>query len=297
MFKLSNPKILIGTLYSGENEFDECVESVKRQTYKNVEHIFFKYLPNKEAHNTLYRTFMERADEFDYFLKLDADMVFNTDEALEIILDYFDNNPELDHMVTAVDDRYSDTLIMGLHAFSNRVKWEQNDENLFVDHRPSIPGERKLFWDFPAPLVKHCPNPSYFQAYHFGVHRALKAFQPERSNFNGNRSLEQWKLIRKIGAHFDRTEDLKLGYCILGVEHVIQGEVSQNDYSEIKRELLNNFSKIDSITSDELSQVFGKNWNGLVKKDVVYLRKVIFRMLIYKILKTPKFLITIMKRI
>lgn len=275
---MNNARILIGTLYSGENEFDECIESVKNQTYNNVEHIFFKYLPNKEAHDTLYKTFMERADEFDYFIKLDADMVFNTDKALEIILDYFSNDPEIDHLVTVVDDRYSDTLIQGLHAFSKRARWEQNNENLFVDHNPVIPGKKKVLREFPAPLVKHCPNPSNFQAYHFGVHRVLKAFQPGRADFNGSQSQSQWKLIRNVYDHFLDTRDIRLGFCILGANHVIDGKVAHDDYSNCKTNLSEFFKQFDNMSVDELTQELEVNWANPLKKNFLYIQQIYYRM-------------------
>ena len=44
----NNTRIYIGTLYSGENELEESIESVKRQNYTNWTHELFKYLPNKE---------------------------------------------------------------------------------------------------------------------------------------------------------------------------------------------------------------------------------------------------------
>jgi len=32
-------KILVGTLYSGENEFEECVASIQKQSIKGFEHL------------------------------------------------------------------------------------------------------------------------------------------------------------------------------------------------------------------------------------------------------------------
>ena len=48
-------KIYVGTLYSGENEFEECVAAIQNQTYKNYDHFVIRDLPNKEAHVTLFK--------------------------------------------------------------------------------------------------------------------------------------------------------------------------------------------------------------------------------------------------
>ena len=42
-------RIMVATLYCGENEFDECRESILRQSYSNFEHVVIK-----EAH-TVFR--------------------------------------------------------------------------------------------------------------------------------------------------------------------------------------------------------------------------------------------------
>lgn len=274
---MNNPKILIGTLFSGENELEECIESVKKQTYQNLEHIVIKNLPNKLAHDTLYKQFMDNSNNFQLFVKLDADMIFNTNKALEIIVNYFNKYPDLDHMVTLVDDRYSNTLIQGLHVFSNRASWKQNTENLFVDYNPIIPGKKIVFKQEPSPLVQHCPNPSAFQAYHFGVHRALKAFQPKRVDFNGGQSWNQWKLIKKVHTHFLQTKNIKLGFCILGVNHVFEEKIVQNDYAECKNSLESFFDEFENLELEELNQLFNSNWNSSLKADFLYLKQVYTR--------------------
>lgn len=59
-------KVLVGTLYSGENEFSECKESLEKQTHKGFEHLIIENLPKKEAHHKLFSTFMERKTSLIY---------------------------------------------------------------------------------------------------------------------------------------------------------------------------------------------------------------------------------------
>ena len=39
-------RIFVGTLKTIENEFEECVASIERQTHQNFEHFVFEDLPN-----------------------------------------------------------------------------------------------------------------------------------------------------------------------------------------------------------------------------------------------------------
>ena len=164
MARGERPRTLVSTLYCGENEFEALKESLQAQTYSHWEHVVYKNLPNKEAHDRLYRTFMEQQDDFDLFLKLDADMVFRSSEGLRRIVDLFQETDQLDHLTLAVRDWYSDSLIEGLHTFSDRARWETGEESRFVDPSPIIPGQHQKLWSNPAPVVDHSPDPSPRQA-------------------------------------------------------------------------------------------------------------------------------------
>ena len=40
-------KLYVGVLYSGENEFDACIESIESQDYKDFEYFVIKGLAKK----------------------------------------------------------------------------------------------------------------------------------------------------------------------------------------------------------------------------------------------------------
>lgn len=257
---MEQPRILIGTLYSGENEYEECLASLRAQNYPYWEQQVFSYLPNKKAHDTLYRTFSQQAGEFDYFLKLDADMVLKTPTALGTIVELLESDRDLDRLEMVVDDRFSNSLIMGVNVFSRRARWQPNAENLFVDSSPHIPGKHLRLWQEPAPLVAHCPNPSPFQAYHFGVHRALKAWQPQRSDFNYIQARSQWQLLGNVWQHFSSSGDRRLGLAILGAEHVIQGHVEPRQYNYTDPTLAEWFATFAELDTDALKALLVPTW-------------------------------------
>ena len=97
-------RVLVGTLFSYENEFEQCVASLHGQSYPHWVHKVYENLPNKLAHETLYREFMNNAEKFDLFLKLDADMVFMDSKGLAQIVELFQAKPDLDHLQMLVHD-------------------------------------------------------------------------------------------------------------------------------------------------------------------------------------------------
>ena len=118
-------RILVGTLYTIENEFEECVSSIRRQTYPNFKHIVIKNLPLKEAHDTLYQTFVDRSDEFDLLIKVDADMVVPDEEFFTKIVSKFRQNEWLELLQVHCYDYFSDRLIAGLNTYRNSMRWEK----------------------------------------------------------------------------------------------------------------------------------------------------------------------------
>lgn len=283
-------RVLVGTLYSGENEFEQSKHSLQQQTHTDWEQVVYKHLPNKEAHDRLYRTFMERSDDFDLFVKLDADMVFRSNRSLETVVDLFRSEPELDRALLAVHDWASGMLIMGLHAYSSRVVWEASEEDLFVDYSPRIPGKRLSTKRPPAPIVDHSPDPSPFQAFRFGVHRALKVVQRDRSDLAVFRSRMQWNLLGNVWKRFCRTDIRRLGLIVLGAESVITREVSQSEYDDDSDKLRRRFEReFADVTVQELRSRLHPHWEGQKQRESVYLQNVgVGRLLRSACVEAPK---------
>lgn len=263
----TRPRVLIGTLYSGENELDACRASVRQQEYGRCEHFVLRNLPNKEAHDRLYRTFMDAHEEYDLFVKLDADMVFRDNESLGALVSVFEGDPSVDHAMFAVRDWYSERLIEGLHAFSDRARWRRPDESLFVDESPVVPGERVEIWDDPAPLVDHAPDPSGLQAFRFGVHRALKVLQSGRDSLNLRQSLEQGRELAGCWRKFERTGDVRLAHALLGAERVLKGRLSGSLYAEEHETLETLYEKeVASVTVEEVENRLDAVWGSWLRR-------------------------------
>lgn len=284
---IDEPRILILTLYSGENEFDQLLKSLQLQSYANWEHKVFKHLPNKEAHESLYQEIMEHSGEFDLFIKLDADMVFMDSESLKKIVGLFRETEGLDHLQMVVHDWYSDSLIGGLHIYSNKAVWKQNDDRLFVDYPPSIPGKRWVLWDDPSPLVYHSPNPSPLEAFHFGIHRALKVFQPGRKSFRRSNAKLQWEILKKVWDHFIRSRDRRLGLVLLGASYVIQGKVKQPRYGYTLGKLARSSfeKKCSQLSAEDLYRILSPRWGKPIVREMSYNLRVLPRILLSKVVR------------
>lgn len=219
-------KLLVGTLYTIENEFDECCASIERQTHRNFDHVVFRNLPKQEAHESLYGLFMSKSDEYDLLVKVDADMVLPDRDLFGKIVRRFESDPELDLLLIAVHDFFTDRLLMGLNVFRNTVRWDLGHEALFTDMTYVDGSIRKRAKDYDdlAPAAIHCPDPSPFQAYHYGFHRGMKAV----------RGGKRWDHVADLCTHYRRNRDLRLAYAVLGANAAFDGRftvqhISYND--------------------------------------------------------------------
>jgi hypothetical protein len=256
-----NPAILVGTLFSGENEYDRCLNALKEQSFTNWQHTILSHLPNKAAHDRLYRQFMDHAREFDLFVKYDADMVFAGPDSLGQIADLFYQRWPIDHVEFGVRDFFSDRVILGLHAFSRRCRWKQTDEKLFVDADPLAPTPKQIIWDFPAPIADHSPDPSPFQAFHFGFHRAVKAGQAGSHSFDWFQFKFQWQLLKSVWNHFHFTRDRRLGLAVMGAETLFKGKLQARHYDYTDPFLRTYFRQFEDMDPSELFETLEKDWH------------------------------------
>ena len=81
-------RLFVGTLYCEGKELEECTAKIQQQVCRNFEHFVYKFLPNKEAHDTLFRDFLSRP-EFDVLVKVDADTGICEDTFFSRVVELF----------------------------------------------------------------------------------------------------------------------------------------------------------------------------------------------------------------
>lgn len=245
-------KLLVGTLYTIENEFDACCASIRSQSYRHFDHIVLRDLSKQEAHEALYGTFMERADEYDLLVKVDADMVIEDRELFRKIVERFTSDTRLDLLLIAVHDFFTDDLLIGLNVFRNTVRWSLGEEALFTDMTYVPSTIRKMEKDYSdlAPAALHCADPSPFQAYHYGFHRGVKAAVGGRN----------WGVIADFHEHYRRNRDLRVAYAILGADAAFTGRFSVEHISYDNTTLLEHFeTRFDGVHEGDVHRAAGRS--------------------------------------
>jgi hypothetical protein len=169
-----SPRFLVGVMYCIENEFEECIASIHAQEGVDLEVFVIRDKPNKEAHDELYQTFMERAGDFDYFVKVDADMVIKSHDFLSRVAQRMADSPSLIILTMALQDGILGVNVLGMHCYRSTMRWERRKSDLFTDHEDRPPESTRVDWDTYARDITHCGNPSPFQAFHYGLHRGVK---------------------------------------------------------------------------------------------------------------------------
>lgn len=238
-------KVLVGTLYSGENEFEECLAAIRSQTFQNFDHIIIENLPQHEAHKKLFNTFLDNAPSYELLIKVDADTVINSNHLFKDIVRKFAENDWLEVLVVGIDDFFTARKIVGILICRNTVTWDFEKDTAFPDI-PNTPTEHTLT-DMTelAPAAMHCKNPSRFQSFHYGVHRGIKSIQRIHST-------SHWDGIQAVWKNFQKTGDVRLGLAVLGAELVYAGKFSKFDADYTKPTMLNLFKEFDPLDSRQV---------------------------------------------
>jgi len=78
-------KVLFLVMYSGEGDYDYCIQSVHTQEGIIPTLYEVKNLPMRDAHESIYSYWNNHKDEYDMFIKLDADCVlYNSTKVLDV---------------------------------------------------------------------------------------------------------------------------------------------------------------------------------------------------------------------
>lgn len=170
------PTLLILTLSSGEAALPVLSGQLSRQTFRDFDHEVIDGLPNRAAHDRLYRTITDRASSYDLFLKLDADMTLRSDTSLAEAVGATDAHPGAHHFAFSIWDCFTEEETLGVHIFRSGVSWGEITDDLFVDPDPA--NVEQILWQGPpAPFVNHGEVVSDFECFAFGVHKFLKVAQ------------------------------------------------------------------------------------------------------------------------
>lgn len=251
---IHNIRVLVITMYCGEPQVDRCISSVKKQINVSCDHFLINNKPNIEAHKELYCLINDNIDNYDYFVKLDADMEFSQGYSLSQVISKLNKNT--DHLTIPVFDFMTDSDMPDLHLFSNRVFIDVSEmNNLFVDRvKIEFPGEEKKL-NKSEKLVYHCRFPTTKQATAFGYHRALKLCQYESYIPSLSRSKYHFQTLKKLYICWKRYPERKeLEKSLLAACKVFSGDVKgvmshKSLFTNVEGELSN--KKLDNVFNNK----------------------------------------------
>lgn len=171
-------KVFVGTLYCGEADFDMCIDAIYSQEDVEIHSRVFTNLPEKEAHNQLWAAWRAIQSQFDLFVKVDADTVLANKRIIRTICDIFDTDKRITGLQAPLHDYFTDSFINGLNCFSPKVVFLDSKDELYCDRKVDTCHDIVIqSHNVPStlqPAGYHCYHASKEQAFHFGLHRALK---------------------------------------------------------------------------------------------------------------------------
>lgn len=170
-----NPSVLVCTLENGEAEFLECKDVIAAQKNIDIRHVVISGLTEYRAHQELGRLWNQERPNHDLFVKIDADTILLSENAIGQVYHLMSEN-EATGCQVKLQDYFSGTLISGINFFSPAVTFRRARWSLFPDH--SDAGHLKILKGNEVchlePLGLHGKYPGKFQAYHYGYRRFLK---------------------------------------------------------------------------------------------------------------------------
>ena len=224
-------KFLIGILYCGETQYEACKAAIEAQSHQEWELFEVKNLPNHQAHQALFSTFSDNADQFDAFVKIDADMELCHKDFLAELALYFTDHMQIDHVTMKVDDFFTARYVWGLNAFRSSVVFSAGDA-IYTDKAAEVEQSRRAHLrrhKTLVPAARHGFDPTEYQAFYFGCHKAVKVMHRQsRSHMRNIRRLPFASLKR-----WDRRPLLAYAGAALAFKHKINADALDHDKSEL----------------------------------------------------------------
>jgi hypothetical protein len=174
MMTQATPKIFVGTMFSNENEFSNSCTSLFSQTNVEIDHCIIHGKRELQAHQALYKKWNEVKKDYDAFIQLDPDTVLYNSNTLRDMYDrltiYHSQSQNYTSIQCALDDFFINQPIYGLNMYLPDVIFNMPTDEVHCD-RSTL--NNRTFCEADA-VGSHCSNPTFKQAFHFGLHRGLK---------------------------------------------------------------------------------------------------------------------------
>lgn len=229
-----NLRVRVGivTMFSGENEIGIQKASLDSQDHVDWEQVLIEGLSKVDAHSAFRSIVQGDRLKADLYVKLDADMVFVGSSSLKWIVDVFQSDPNLCHLVMPVQDWPSDEPIYGAHAYRVGVTFPYGGTRLFTDPNPKITGTKRTLDIQHDPVVAHMADPSESQSCLLGYHRALKVVQKGAFIKDYKNARFQLDYLERISVANAADPDPRRECILLGACAVLSGGLAASTFEK-----------------------------------------------------------------
>lgn len=178
-------RVFVGTMFVEENEVQASIASIRRQRGVEIYHTIVRGKNELDAHRELYARWNQSKQTMGVFVKVDADTVITHDDALLTICEYLTCASKVGYNAVQCPlyDWFTDATMLGVSTYHRSVEFTEPRDPLFCDmycienvataHQDGLPTNLN-------PIGIHCSNPSFRQAFRYGLHRGLKGYDHQR---------------------------------------------------------------------------------------------------------------------
>ena len=235
-------KVLFLVMYSGEGDYEKCIESAKNQIGIVSDFFEIKNMSLKDAHCAIYSYWNDHKDDYDMFVKLDADMVLiNQTKVIDVWNEL--KNTNLSLLCVWVDDFLRKRLVPGMifgtkHCtfnIDNVINGEKAvyDTGMYIVEAGYVFTDQNIA-DKLAPSALHGYYSLPIQLFAQGVKRRLR---------RGG----QWDIYQIVQAEFSKNPD-KLRFMFLIGWALAENELA-NDYNYNDRKFVEYFNKVNELVN------------------------------------------------
>lgn len=242
-----NPKILIITTYSDEAQINDQKLLVQKQQDINSTHLIIEGLNKVDSQKEFHRLAYTFKEEYDFVIKLDADMVPEDELALSKLVQ-FAIEKKVDRLTMPVFDFFTNSFIMGVHIIrASKVPENHNITKNNTDGWIGVMSGERYFYT-KCRYVNHAFNPSLEQSVRYGLHRGLKSRQDPN---NG-----QWITLILLFKNWNKNRNTQVGYALLAA---LYGLGLDNGSKNIDLNFLNHNEKNFRQLCSQIEDDFLKN--------------------------------------
>jgi len=179
-------RVLVGTMYNRENDYDECLAMIGAQKGVQITQHIICEKNEYDAHLELYGHWKNVSHQYDVFAKIDADMILKDNtcilRASKELVRYVEQG--FASISCPLYDFFLEDQIHGMHFYSGDISKnysyiQKQKSKVFCDDIDVHEKSKTLFSKDESqfdviPIGYHCKNPNEKQSFFWGFHRGTK---------------------------------------------------------------------------------------------------------------------------